>query len=118
MPSWLPHRIPWERGLPRWPLSCLFFALELREVDGLAKEYSDYMAPLRKKEKPRFDGYTGNKIWRVSHPDHGEIEVFAPSLPAAIAAAAKVWGRRWQEYAFYADCSVVPCGVERKGKAR
>lgn len=82
----------------------------------MSKEYSDYMAPHRNKEKPRFEGYTGGKAWKVSHPEHGDIEVLAPSLPAAIATAARVWQRRWQEYAFYADCSVVPLGTEAKKK--
>lgn len=83
----------------------------------MSKEYSDYMAPFRAKQKPRFPDYTGSKLFRVKHPDHGEIEVVAPSVPAAIVTAASVWGRRWQKYEFYADCSVVPCGNE-KGAAK
>lgn len=85
----------------------------------MSKEYSDYMTPFRKGNvRPCFEGYTGNRVWKVSHPAHGDIEVVAPSLPAAISTAAKIWGRRWQEYEFYANCSVVPCGVERKEKVR
>ena len=80
----------------------------------MSKEYSDYMASHRQQKLPRFPDYTGNKLYRVTHPDHGNIEVIAPSVPAAIATAAKEWERRWQEYAFYADCSVVPCGTEKE----
>ena len=82
----------------------------------MAKEYSDYMAPHRAKSKPRFEGYTGNKVWKVGNPNHGEIEVLAPSMPAAIATAASVWGRRWQEYDFYANCSVIYVGPEARKK--
>lgn len=79
--------------------------------------YSDYMAPHRAKEKPRFPDYTGGKSYRVTHPDHGSLEVLAPSVPAAIATAATEWKRRWQELAFYSDCNVVLCGTE-KGAAK
>ena len=81
----------------------------------MSKEYSDYMSPHRKSLKPRFPGYTGSKLYRVSHPDHGNLEVIAPSIPAAIATAATAWQRRWQEYDFYAECSVIPCGKDKEG---
>lgn len=79
-----------------------------------AGTYSDYMASHRTKAKPRYEGYTGNKIWRVRHPDHGEIEVLAPSKQAAIVVAASTWDRRWQKYDFYAWCEVSYCGTEKK----
>ena len=75
-----------------------------------------YPATNRKKEKPRFKDYTGTNLWRVENPDHGQLEVFAPSKPAAIATAAGVWARRWQEYDFYAYCDVTFCGNERVKK--
>lgn len=83
----------------------------------MTKGYSDYMQTHRSKKKPRFPDYTGGKMYRVNHPDYGDLEVIAPSIPAAIATAAGVWERRWQEYEFYANCSVVPCGTD-KGEAK
>lgn len=73
----------------------------------------DYMAPHRAKVTPRFPAYTGTKTWKVKHPDHGEVTVVAPSIPAAIATAASVWNRRWQEYGFYSECEVITQKAEK-----
>lgn len=81
------------------------------------KPYNDYMTQHRKpKETPVFDGYTGKRAWKVKHPDHGELKVIAPSLPAAIATAAGIWGQRWQKYEFYTNCTVDYIGTEGKKK--
>lgn len=51
----------------------------------------------------RFRHYTGSKRWRVEHPDYpGGVEVLAPDEEAAIAAAASLHDRRWQDVAWYA----------------
>ncbi len=63
---------------------------------------------------PRFDGYTGGKCWNVVHPDHGCCMVVAPSIPAAIVVAARVWKRTWTEYGFYSECNVVYKGDRKK----
>ena len=43
----------------------------------------------------------------MSHPEHsGTLLVAAPTEVAAIVAAAKKWGVRWQCYEFYAFCEV------------
>ena len=63
---------------------------------------------------PRFDGYPGGKVWNVCHPDHGTCMVVAPSIPAAIVVAARVWGQTWTEYEFYSSCRAVYKG-DRKG---
>ena len=81
-----------------------------------ANVYQDYLASTRKKEKPRYEGYTGNKVWRVTHPKHGMIEVVAPSKQAAIAAAASAWGVAWHKYDFYEYCEVSSCGTEKNRK--
>lgn len=73
----------------------------------------DYMAPYRVKATPRFPNYTGTKAWKVKHPNHGEVKVIAPSIPAAIATAASVWNRRWQEYGFYSECDVIVQKAEK-----
>lgn len=73
----------------------------------------DYMAPHRAKVTPCFPGYTGKKTWLIQHPDHGKVKVLAPSIPAAIATAASVWNRRWQDYDFYALCETIPQPTER-----
>lgn len=73
----------------------------------------DYMAPHRAKATPVFPAYTGTKTWKVKHPDHGEVTVVAPSIPAAIATAASVWNRRWQEYGFYSECVVITQKAEK-----
>ena len=78
------------------------------------KKYNDYMAKHRNKAIPKYDGYTGKRVWKVKHPDHGEVMVIAPSRPAAIATAAGMWCRRWQEYEFYTNCSVDYLGTEVK----
>lgn len=76
--------------------------------------YTDYMASHRPKAKPRYEGYTGNKVWKVRHPDHGVVEVIAPSPQAAIVVAASVWNRQWHKYDFYAYFEVSYCGPEKK----
>ena len=53
-----------------------------------------------------FKTYRGKKWWDVKHPAFGEVPVCAPDEAAAIAAAADVWGQRWQDLQFYAYCSV------------
>lgn len=77
----------------------------------------DYLAPNTKtKSTPRFEGYTGRKLWLVKHPDYAAIEVLAPSMQAAIVTAAAVWGRRWQDYDFYAYCETSYRGTEKATK--
>ncbi len=53
-----------------------------------------------------FEGYTGKKLYRVTHPQLGGLLIAAPDDVAAIVAAAKRWGRRWQEWDFYTSCIV------------
>lgn len=75
------------------------------------KTYNDYMEPNRRKQNPRFKDYTGNRSWKVKHPDLGEVTVIAPSNPAAIVTAASVWNKRWQSIDFYANCEVKYLGT-------
>lgn len=63
---------------------------------------------------PRFDGYPGGKVWNVCHPNFGTCMVIAPSIPAAIVVAARVWRQIWTEYDFYSSCRAVYKG-DRKG---
>ena len=45
--------------------------------------------------------------WEVSHPDFESAAlVFAQDIPGALAAAAVGWGRRWQDFDFYAFAHV------------
>lgn len=56
-----------------------------------------------------FEGYTGKRIFHVSHPDHKKpFRVCAPSEQAAIVAAADKWKETWTEYRFNAFCNVTP----------
>lgn len=80
----------------------------------MSNEYNDYMEPNRRKITPRFKDYTGNRAWKVKNQDYGEVTVHAPSMQAAIATAASVWGQRWQEYDFYANCTADYIGTEVK----
>lgn len=63
---------------------------------------------------PRFDGYTGGKIWCVTHPDYGSCFVVAPSNPAAIVVAARVWKQTWTELRFHSECLVQFKGDRKK----
>lgn len=60
----------------------------------------------QKTDYPRQDDYTGHRVFSVSHPDHGGITVKARDEAGAIVTAARVWGVKWQAYAFYAYCVV------------
>ena len=55
-----------------------------------------------------YPGYKGTICWNVRHPDYQNdtVLVYAPDWQTAIMTAAKIWDRRWQEYAFYAYCIV------------
>ena len=56
----------------------------------------------------RFPGYTGGKIFEVSHSKRKKsVRVYAPDETGAILAAADVWGERWTDYEFYSECSVL-----------
>lgn len=70
----------------------------------------------RRNRYPRFDGYPGGKLWNVCHPDFGTCMVVAPSIPAAIVVAARVWNQTWTEYEFYSSCRAVYKG-DKKGIA-
>ena len=59
-------------------------------------------------EHGRYDGYTGARMYRVEHPEHLAVNVAAPSRPAAICAAAKLWDEQWQELMFYSSCTALP----------
>lgn len=54
-----------------------------------------------------FEGYTGRKIYRVTHPRHGCLQIAAPDEVAAIVAAASKWEERWQAWDFYTNCIVM-----------
>jgi len=56
-------------------------------------------------ENGRFNGYTGSRMYRVTHPDHETVSIAAPSQPAAICVAATLWGEQWQDRKFYSACS-------------
>ena len=53
-----------------------------------------------------FKGYRGPKLFKVSHPENGEIRVLAPDKTAALVAAAEFWEQRWQDCEFYMYCSI------------
>jgi len=60
-----------------------------------------------KKYDIAFEYYRGNRRYIVSHPEQsGTLTVAAPTEVAAMVAAAKKWGVRWQCYEFYAFCEV------------
>lgn len=61
---------------------------------------------------PRFKGYTGKAMWRVTHPVHGLLEVIAPSKPAAVIVAADKWGENWKSADFYLDCQCNYLGLK------
>lgn len=67
-----------------------------------------------KSRLPRFDGYTGGTVWSVYHPNFGACMVVAPSIPAAIVVAARVWKQTWTEYAFYSECRTTYKGNRKK----
>lgn len=54
----------------------------------------------------RFEDYTGDKKWIVSHPDFKDVTVHAPDTTAALVAACKVWGVKWTQYSIYAFATV------------
>lgn len=56
----------------------------------------------------RFKGYTGDKVFSVTHPEHGELRVFAPHAVSAIIAASHQWGQYWQDPVFYKACRIDP----------
>lgn len=61
----------------------------------------------RKNYDTAFEHYRGRSRFKVSHPDYeAPLTVAAPDEIAAIAAAAKLWGVRWQNFSFYAYCEV------------
>lgn len=60
----------------------------------------------QKTDYPRQDGYTGHRVFSVSHSDYGDITIRAREKNGAIVTAARVWGVKWQAYAFYAYCVV------------
>jgi len=51
-------------------------------------------------------------LHRVSHPVHGEVEVYASDRYFAVTAAAKEWGARWSTIA--RDCRVEQLSKERR----
>ena len=53
-----------------------------------------------------FKDYQGTNLFKVSHPENGEIRVSAPDKAAALVAAAEFWGKRWQDCEFYMFCSI------------
>lgn len=55
-------------------------------------------------EHGRFDGYTGTRMYRVDHPNHGAADIAAPSPTAAVIVAAKLWDENWQDQVFFSDC--------------
>lgn len=55
---------------------------------------------------PRYQDYTGGKLWRVAHPSHGTLECIAPDSHAAMTVAAEIWSVRWQSIEFYEHCQV------------
>ncbi len=55
---------------------------------------------------PRFPDYTGDKLWRVTHPQYGTLECLAPDRYAAMAVAAEIWETRWQAIEFYERCQI------------
>lgn len=69
---------------------------------------------VKQKRYPRFDGYTGGTVWSVRHPEHGAVDVLAPSVQAAIVVAAGVWGCDWKAISFYCDCVVKLIGRKAK----
>ena len=52
------------------------------------------------------EGYTGLKVYRVTHAKHGGVQVAAPDENAALVCAAKRWGERWQSWDFYTSCLI------------
>lgn len=40
--------------------------------------------------------------------------VIAPSVPAAIVVAARVWKQTWTEYRFYSECQAIFKGDRKK----
>ena len=68
-----------------------------------------------KKYDIAFEEYLGTRRYTVSHPEHsGTLLVAAPTEVAAMVAAAKKWGVRWQRYEYYAFCEVKM--FKRKGE--
>ena len=61
-----------------------------------------------------FDGYTGRGRFYVMHEALSTCRVAARTPEAAIVAAAKHFGRRWQDYSFYAYCVVTPDAAKQK----
>lgn len=55
-------------------------------------------------------------LHRVSHPVHGEVEVYASDRYFAVTTAAKEWGVRWSTIA--RDCRVQQLPGERKVAAK
>ena len=83
--------------------------------NGRAQPGSPVLANGRQRRSlPRFDGYTGGKVWNVVHPNFGSCMVVAPSIPAAIVVAARVWKQAWTKIDFYADCRVIFNGDRKK----
>lgn len=82
---------------------------DLKKPDNLAFSNGKY-----RKSIPQFDGYTGGKAWIVVHPNFGDCMVVAPSIPAAIVVAARVWKQTWTEYAFYSECRTTYKGNRKK----
>ena len=59
--------------------------------------------------KATYEGYTGKKHWKVTHPDYKEsVTACAPDSQAAIVAAAKALNTEWTAYRFYAFAEVSP----------
>ena len=55
-------------------------------------------------------------LHRVSHPVHGEVEVYASDRYFAVTAAAKEWGVRWSTIA--RDCRVQQLRDQRRVKVQ
>lgn len=58
----------------------------------------------------RAEGYDGPKIFDVWHVRHGALLIAAPDETAALIEAAKIWGERWQKWAFYTSCIITRRG--------
>ena len=55
-----------------------------------------------------YPGYEGKKQFEVKHPDFKRsVLVHAPDEASSIWTAAALWGVKWTDYGFYAECEVL-----------
>lgn len=57
-------------------------------------------------------------LYRVEHPEHGEVQVEAIDRLRAISGAARIWGVPWTSVARECTCERIGKASEAKGKPR